>query len=161
MREFYKVGPGPGNRLREGYGGQEAGRYVRNLDRFAEARLEDFAIAAAERQASAGAKKHDVFAVERRLHLLDPIDVDDRRAMDPHELQRVELGFEVTHCVANEMLLRADVHAHVVALRLAPIDVGHPDEVNASARFDHQAVRTRVAPIGQRWLGRFRTFPAL
>src|SRR5262249_45313450 len=103
-------------------------------DWFAESCLKNFPVAAAQRQTRAGAKEYDVFAVERRLHFLNAIDVDDRRAVDPDELLRVELRFEVAHGVAHEMLLPPDVHTHVVALCLAPVDVGHPHEMNAAAR---------------------------
>src|SRR5215475_3197269 len=124
-----------------------------DLNRFSEPRLKDFAVAAAERQTGTGSKEHNVFAIERRLHFLDAIDVDDRRAVDPDELLRVELRFEMAHRVAHEMLLRPDVDAHVISLRLTPVDVGHAHEMNPPAGLDHQPVWARGPSIQQR---RFR-----
>ena len=42
-------------------------------------------------------------AVEKGLHLPDPVDVHDCRAVDSQELRRVEPGFEIIHRLADQM----------------------------------------------------------
>src|SRR5215831_15554394 len=142
MRGFYRVRLKPDPTKR---GGAVVGSaFSRTVsDRFPESRLQDFTVAAAERQTGSGSKEHDVLAIERRLHFLNAIDVDDRRAVDSDELLRVELRFEMAHRVAHEVLLCPDMDAHVVSLRLAPVDVGHAHEMNPPTGLDHQPVWPR------------------
>ena len=56
----------------------------------------------------------------------------------------IELRSRGGHRFANEMRLRADVHADIVARGLAPVDVGGAHEVDAAARLDDQPIERRA-----------------
>ncbi len=65
--------------------------------------------------------------------------------MDPDELLRIELRFEVGHRVPNQMRLFADVQAHIIARGFTPVDVGGADEVDAAAGLDDQPIDAGLA----------------
>src|SRR6202035_1204734 len=91
-------------------------------------------------------EQDDVLAAKRRPQLLDPVHVDDGGAMNPDEALWIKLGLEVVHRLAEQMRLLSDMEAHVVAGRLAPVDVGGADEVHAAARLDHQPIHDGLPP---------------
>src|SRR2546425_9741808 len=51
-------------------------------------------VAVAQRKAGAVLQRHGVVAVEPGVELLDPVDVDDRRAVDAQEPRRIEPAFD-------------------------------------------------------------------
>ena len=58
-------------------------------------------------------QEHDVLAPERRVELLNAVDVDDRRPMDADEVPGVELRLDVSHRAPHEVRLRTDVKPDV------------------------------------------------
>ena len=63
------------------------------LDRISYSALEVCAVVTAEGELFAVFHDDAVLAVEPGLHLFDPIDLHDRRTMNPSELARVDLFF--------------------------------------------------------------------
>src|SRR5213078_4881902 len=64
---------------------------------------------------------HHVFPVEPRLQLLDPVHVDDRRAMHAHEAVRGEAGLEALELLPYDVRLAARVQLHVLAVSFDPV----------------------------------------
>src|SRR5437879_6368095 len=77
---------------------------------------------------------------DERLELLDLLEVHDGRPVDPDEAGRVELTLGVLHRLAQQVPGLTDVDAHVVPLRVDPVDFAHGQERHLSARLDEQSI---------------------
>src|SRR5437773_5804575 len=88
---------------------------------------------------------HHVFPVEPRLQLLDPVHVDDRRAMHAHEAVRGEAWLEALELLPYDVRLAARVQLHVLAVSFDPVDLARLQERHRAARADHQPIERQVA----------------
>src|SRR2546429_181154 len=92
------------------------------------------------RRRRAVVQDHHILPAEERLELLDLLEVHDGRPVDPDEAGRVELTLEVLHRLAQQVPGLTDVDAHVVPLRVYPVDFAHGQERHLSARLDEQSI---------------------
>src|ERR1051326_5714104 len=84
-------------------------------------------------------KNDDVFALEKRLELLDAFDVDEHGPADADEFLRVELFFQRGQGLAQNMILFGSVEHDVVACGFHVIDLIGFDEEDTLAFFDGDA----------------------
>ena len=87
-------------------------------------RLLHFAQAAGHGDALAVMQNDDVLAFEHRLEFFDVVEVDDGAAADAEKLLGIELGFEGTQGLAEDVAFFADVDCHVVTGGFDGFDVG-------------------------------------
>src|SRR5438034_824633 len=66
--------------------------------------------------------------MEPRLEFGDSLDVDERRPVNAHESEGVELRLEIRERVRVAKDSRRGVKAHFVVVRLDPRDIGRIDE---------------------------------
>src|SRR6185369_3335076 len=83
---------------------------------------------------------HDdaVLTVKPGLHLLDPVDLHDRRTMNAPKLLRVELLLQTANRFAEEVPFLVVVDTDVVTFRLNAVHVLNIKKENAAAIFDHE-----------------------
>ena len=84
------------------------------------------------------AQQDRVVAVLEGAELLDPVDVDDRRAVDAQEPRRVEASGEPGRRLVVRVFGRPRMQHHVVAGGLDPIDVVHAHEESPPFVLDEQ-----------------------
>jgi len=97
-------------------------------------------IAAAEREFGAILQDHDVFSVEHRLKLLNPLDIHDGRTADAHESVAGQTPFECGHCFAHHVGVLADVECHIIVCRFNPVEITHLHEENPALCFYEKAL---------------------
>src|SRR5215471_11882477 len=97
-----------------------------------EQKLEAISMGPAQSEAGAIFQKQVVFAMEKRLQLLDPVNVDDRGPVDADEPTRIQSRFEEVHSLPKQMRAAADVKLNVIVIRFDPIDVRGTQEENSA-----------------------------
>src|ERR1051326_22251 len=68
--------------------------------------------------------------------LSDPAEIDDDRPVDAYEVGGVELLLETREAFVEKMPFAPRVEIEVIALRLNPVDIAHPDDRNLLERPD-------------------------
>ena len=119
------------------------------LERLSQNSLHLLPVAAAHLELRAVAQQDDVIAVVGGFEGGDAVQLYNRRAMDALELLRVELPFEVTHRLAQQMRGAAHVQPHVIIGGLDPVDLFDVDEKHAPAGFNHQPPQVRLVVRGR------------
>jgi hypothetical protein len=79
------------------------GSLCRSARADAQPALQAPAKSAAQSQSSSGLQHYLVFTVVLEFQALDPLEVDDRRAVDAAELRRVELALELDEAAAQHV----------------------------------------------------------
>ena len=79
-------------------------------------------VLAAQFQLVVAIELKEILAIAMGSQCFDTVSVDDRRAVNPHEYRRIEKFFETLHGAAKNEYLTIDMHTHVVAGRIHPID---------------------------------------
>src|SRR5882762_5818011 len=102
--------------------------------------MERLAVSGTRGELRAVLQDHDVFAVEPRLELFDPVHIDDRRAMHAHEVVRREPLLEACERVPDDVRLTSRVQPGVLSVRLDPIDLTRPEKRNLAGCPNHEAV---------------------
>ncbi len=64
----------------------------------------------------------EILAIAMGSQCFDTVSVDDRRAVNADEHRRIEKFFETLHGSAKNEYLTIDMHTHVVAGRIHPVD---------------------------------------
>src|SRR5687768_18393746 len=83
-----------------------------NLETVADCLLQIRAVIATQRELLPILHDDAILAVKPRLHLLDPIDLHDRRTMNPEELFRIELLFQTADRLAQQVTFLIVVDAN-------------------------------------------------
>src|SRR6266487_2743725 len=107
--------------------------------------MQRFAMRGTRREFGTVLKVHHVFPVEPRLELLDPVHVDDRRAMHAHEAVRGEAWLEALELLPYDVRLAARMQLHVLAVGFDPVDLARLQERHLAAGADHQPIEREVA----------------
>src|SRR5688572_5197895 len=102
----------------------------RPADLGAESRLEAVAVPAAQLELRAVGQANHVVARAPQIHLLDPVEIHDRRPMNAREAPSVERALECRHRLANQMRPLPRVQSRVVPECLDPVDLAGGDEVH-------------------------------
>jgi hypothetical protein len=108
--------------------------------RAVEERREALVTAPAHRQAPAVLEDHDAAVARQRLDPGDPRQVDDERAVNPHEDLRIELRLDFGQRLLLQVLLAAGVEAHVVVAGLDEVERVDVDDVDLGAVADEDAL---------------------
>src|SRR5689334_3919558 len=114
-----------------------------SLEALPEPFLQFVPVPTTQRKPRSIAQDDDILAVEPGLQFLDPLGVDDARAVDADEAARVEARLHVGHRLAEEMRLFTEMQAHVVARGLDPIEIFGAQEEHAATRLHDQAIELR------------------
>src|ERR1041385_4041309 len=85
-------------------------------------------------------EEHHLLPLEIRLDLANPVEVDDRRAVDPEEAAGIEAFPRGLHRVPNAVDPAAGVELDAVVGRLDPVEVLDPDEEDPSAGPDYDPI---------------------
>ena len=85
-----------------------------------------------------------ILAVDVGTHGLDPVEIDDGRAVHAGEAVVGQQRLHLLHGAAQDVRLAQGMHAEVVAGRVDPVDVGDVDAGGGSTVFDRQAARRRA-----------------
>src|SRR4029077_1275356 len=115
-------------------------RRVAVSERTAEPGFEIVAVAARELERGAVVQNHDVLAAEKRLQLLDLLEIHDGRAVDPHESRGVELVLEILHRLAQQMARLVDVDPHIASVGVDPLDFPDGEQGHLSPRLHHEPI---------------------
>src|SRR5712671_1922284 len=83
---------------------------------------------------------HDVLPVKPRLELLDPVHVDDGRAMHAHEAVRGEPLLEPRQRVPDDVRLRSRVQPGVLSVRRDPVDLARSEKRDFAAGANDEAI---------------------
>ena len=78
--------------------------------------------------------------MKERMHLLDPGDIDDRRAMYANELLRVELKLHAADRFAEQIAFGPDKQAHVLTFCCNQIDFVDIQQKGRTLRFDKKPI---------------------
>src|SRR5436190_3429337 len=89
------------------------------------------AITPAQSQNGAVEQRQIEVAVPGADDVLDPVDLHDRRPVDPGEVGGIEPALELTHRHPDDKTLTLHVQVRVVRGRLDPVDVDDADEHDA------------------------------
>ena len=81
-----------------------------------------------------------VFARGMEFQATHPIQIGDDRTVGADEFFFAEIAFEIGKRAAQDVRLRADVHAGVVAGGLDPVDIRNIQKYQFAAAFDRQAL---------------------
>src|SRR5215471_7472080 len=119
---------------------QEIGRLDCRISDSAEQGSQLFAVVAAGSQLGSVSEHHHVFAVKPRLQPLNEINVDDHGTVHAKKSRRVQSLLEFFERFTQDMLLSARVEPKVVARGLDPVDVRHPQKIDASFGADRNAI---------------------
>jgi len=98
----------------------------------------------------AGGGANFVVATRQRPHLLDTIERDDDRPMDPYECIRVEPGLDRAHGFPQEGSALREMQPHVVVVGSDPGDVLHWHDAELSSQTHDEAARVgrpRIAGV--------------
>src|SRR5690242_9350942 len=79
--------------------------------------------------------------MENRLQFANPVDIDQRRAMNPEELPLVEASLQRLESLANQVSLPGRMHPHIVVGGFDPIYFFHAKKNNAPGGPDHQSCK--------------------
>src|SRR5690348_7545155 len=86
---------------------------------------------AAHAQFFAVRQYHQVIAMEPGMDLLDPLHVDQSRAVNSLEVAGIELMFQIAERCANFVTARSRMHADIIPRRLNPVDFPCRHKLNA------------------------------
>src|SRR5258708_3104324 len=104
-----------------------------------EQRPQFLAVSATRGQRCTVLERDYVFAVKVGLELSQPVDVDDRRAMNSHEFRRIEPGLQGLDGVAHQVPASGRVKCHVVAFGVDPIDILNANEIDLAIRSNRKS----------------------
>src|SRR5262245_19926241 len=104
--------------------------------------------AAADGHALSVGEDENGLAVEERLDLPDPVDVDDRSSVNPQENAGIQSRLQLVHRLADQSRDLSGMDVDVVARRLDPVDVPHAEDLDAPVGFDEQARRRSLPGLG-------------
>src|SRR4051794_36751577 len=89
-------------------------------------------------------KNDSIFAMKPRLKLLNAIEANNRRAVDPDKFFRIEFGFETADRFAKQVSFFAAVNRDVISFGLNPIDFLGIEKVNAAPTLYHQSFQILI-----------------
>lgn len=90
--------------------------------------MDALAIAPAQPQPFRGMQHDFVFATILQFQPAYPVEVHDDRAMDARKGPLIQILLQLLQRAAQDVGVRADMDAGVIAGRLDPIDVGNVEE---------------------------------
>src|ERR1700722_19960419 len=101
--------------------------------------LDARAIASAHRHSLAVVQHDGVLSCRFEAYLFDVVKVHHRRAVDPQEDRGIELLFERSHGLAQQMALRLGAESNVVLLSADHADVIDGQKENPALRLEDDA----------------------
>ena len=96
-------------------------------------------VCTAHRQQGATPQREVEIAIASRRQRLHPVEPDDGRAMNAHELRRVELAFELAQTHAHQVHAATHVQANIVSCGIDVVDLPHRDQIDAATILDGDA----------------------
>jgi len=119
---------------------QETGRLDCRISHSAEQGSKLFAVVAAGSQLRSISEHYHVFTVEPRLQPLNEINVDDHRTVHAKKSCGIQPLLEFFERFTQDVLLSTRVQPKIVARCLDPVDVRHPQKINALFGTDRNAI---------------------